>query len=496
MPGTWTAADIGDRASRPGFYVNFQEIAQQVLSPGTTGIVGIVESAHWGPVGEVVRVTIDNYQSIFRGFRGAGGNNIADMIYLAFVGGAQQVHVVRADSTSTSASLSSDIGKAGADSLVVTAKYKGIYGNQIWAKMEAATIGGNSYFAFNVYDTSVANRVERHLILQSEANTEDEIDEWCSTITEESDYVSIANTNNLSTLAVRSAADSPIILAGGTDVAPSATNYNDALNALATSPFDKARVVTSSAFTSAALRTAFGTWITNQRREGYYVSGVLGDNAAFSKANLISYADSLDNPGITLVGPGATLRNRLGVLTAYTANRIAGMVAGIIANAPERSITFADLPRTTALESYISNADVRDLLESGVCVLTQSTTPGVSARVERGVTTIQQDNIDHPSDFRKIRIVRIVDNISQGIGDALSNNYVGSMINDEQGRGAILSAIREFLTSQVVARNIDSDFVVSLDDSMDSTNGDEVFINIGIRPVDAVEFIYTTLRLS
>lgn len=485
---SWTDADVGAPGSRPGFYINFVEQAQAAVVPGARGTVGIISEASWGPDNEIVELTsLSQARALFTNEESSSAR-LYNLIRLAFRGGAATVKAARVlASDAVKSTLTLD--DTNSDAVIrVDAKYKGSYGNNISVEVTedpvvAARIrvrvfvaGALVHSVTSTVDNGATGFIDNVVALFAELNSP-----WVDVVKiadGEDDLDAIVETN----------------LASGTNGgAPTTGDFGDILDLFSA---NRANILTTDSVTT-AVQAAIAEWILEQRSSNYYIMATLGSDLDDSVADMIAAANDFNHPAIVYVGPGAVLPNVAGAATTYSGATVASMVAGLIAGTPTgQSITFAGLPGSSGVEQLLSNTEVRSLLANGVCAITSSP-PGLtpSARVEKGITTLYDPGDEHLTVMKRIRTVRITDGIAEGLSDAANLNFIGRQLDNEAGRTAILGAIRDFLRSQANSQLIQDNFAVELDEER-STGDGNLFLNIGIQPINAVEYIWTTISLG
>jgi hypothetical protein len=169
---------------------------------------------------------------------------------------------------------------------------------------------------------------------------------------------------------------------------------------------------------------------------------------------------------------------------AVPVDKYACYIAGLIAGMPlDSSLTYYEVPFTETATRYRAS-EVQELLEAGILVTVMD---GDSPRIEQGLTKGEEP-------FNKIRTVRAKQAMIDDIGRAVNDNYVGKITNNEDGRIAVINAIKTYLETMANANVIDRNFKVELDKTIPST-GAEMYVNITVKFLDSIEYVYLTITL-
>ncbi len=488
--GSWTLADVDDPGTRPGFYINFIQVAQALVTSGTRGIVGVLTEGDWGPPNAVqVFTELAQADNIFSA-REVAAHRIYNLTRLAFLGGAQSVKAIRVMNTTNALKATLAIENQTDATVIfnINAKYEGTFGNTL-----AVIIGDDPGDATKTRVQITLSGVIVHTVTST-------INHGTAGFAQ--DLVDLLNA--LSSIYI----DAVFVAAGDNDAADlTETNLATGANgdAVTVTEYDAALVLfqttevhlVSSDITTAGILTSAATWAADRRVEGQRLQLVVGSELADVAATIVADAQGFNDEAVIFVGPGAIMPNVAGVGTTYNGATIASMVAGIVAGlATDRSPTFAGLPTATGVELTFTNAQYKNLIAGGALAISPTpfgANPG--ARIERGITTLYNPSGSDIADFKQLRIVRIADNIANGLSVSAAENFIGAELNDVEGRQIIIDAVSNFLTTQVEARTILPTFTVEIDTGKDNS-GTNLFLLIGITPIDAIEMVFTEITIS
>lgn len=485
---TWTQADVGDMSLRPGLYANFQAETEALVKGGLTGRVAIGGQAAWGPVNLVQVITTEKMMEDYYTKDETSPFDLPYAIHQALLGGAKEVlafRLVGASSVVCTLTLVDTTGSP-VDVIRLDGKYAGARGNSF-----EITIAANP----NNASRKDVTLVESGVILKKWTTRVD--DAGTDMVT---DLVAQINddTTNFWLTAVK-LADGNDTMADIADVsmasgangsAPVTATYDAMLDILELEEFSVLAVDTQVTAELAAIETWLATDMRDAGKKVIWVTGsATGDVLSAAQADAQGY----NNEGIVYVFPGFKYNNFAGVeVTAQgskAAARIAGMLAGKDLN---ESITFASLPRINDVETRLTNQNVKDALASGIMPIVWD---GSRLRVERSINTLSTPGTTQSEQFKKVHIIRILDSIQNVLRKAATDQIVGKYLNNTDGHNAVLALFGNFLDGLANRGIIDPSFVVELDDQNPPV-ADRLFINLTIRPIDAIEYVFMVVEIS
>ncbi len=491
--GPWTQADVNAAGTRPGLYINFIAAAVAAVSPGVRGIVGIISESDWGNPNAIVELaSIGASEDAYTNDEDATAR-LFNLTRLCFLGGALTIKAARVMNTTNAVkatlNLNDTDGGGGTDTIRIDALYEGTFGNNL-----GLIIGDDP---LDAAETRVQVFVENLLVHEvistvghGNAGFTDEIVALLTALN--SPWITatklVDGLNDLANLATETA-----LASGANGDAVTASEFTTVLDLFSA---DRVNLITTDSAV-AAIQTVVGDWAIARRAEGYRIIAVLGSDTSDAAATITTDAQAFNDESVVYTGPGAVMPNVAGASTTYNGATIASMVAGIIAGTIGRAVTFISLPTGTDVETAFTNAQVKTALAGGVLVISQNpiaTSPG--ARIERGLTTLFNPTVPPDiADFRLIRTLRIVDSIGDALTTAAANLIIGVQLNDAFGQESVIDIIKDFLDTRVSARDILDNYTVVIDDSEDNS-GSNLFILIGIQPIDAIEMIFTTITIN
>ncbi|MFC6262024.1 phage tail sheath C-terminal domain-containing protein, partial [Levilactobacillus fujinensis] len=140
-----------------------------------------------------------------------------------------------------------------------------------------------------------------------------------------------------------------------------------------------------------------------------------------------------------------------------------------------------------------SNEQTIDALNAGQIVFT--TRRDGTVVVEQDINSLVTETKDKSKDFRKNRVVRVLDTITTNTHDAFESRFIGKVANNDTGRSLFKSDRVSYLTGLQDAGAIDT---FSADDLVISPgeDSDAVVVNLAVTPLDSMEKLYMTVNVG
>ncbi len=267
----------------------------------------------------------------------------------------------------------------------------------------------------------------------------------------------------------------------------SSENYNDALDALETRKFDFLAVPGIAAEATAAV----ASWIKNLRDNlNTGVKAVLPDMAA-DHEGIINFATSGIEAGAS----------------TYTASQYTARIAGLLAGMPLTvSATFWPLPEVTDIPR-LTKSEYDTAIAAGKFVLYHD---GEKVKVARAVNSLVTTTADKGEDFKKIKMVDIMDMRHTDIRKTIEDSYIGKYPNSYDNKLLLVSAIKAYDESLETDGLLDPEFdnTTAIDTAAQKTylesigiatsgmteqeikeanTHDKVFLQSNIKILDAIE---------
>lgn len=139
--------------------------------------------------------------------------------------------------------------------------------------------------------------------------------------------------------------------------------------------------------------------------------------------------------------------------TTYTAQQYTPRIAGIFAGLPfTRSATYFILPEVKAItESETPNEDINN----GELILVND---GENIKIGRAVNSLKTLTVREKADYKKVKIVEVMDMILDDIRDTYSKEYVGKIINVYDNQVLFITAVNAYFKILMADQILDPSF--------------------------------------
>jgi hypothetical protein len=485
---TWSNADVGSPSLRPGLYLNFQAEAEALIKGGLTGVVAVVGQAAWGPANTVQSIIRERELELYYTKDETSPFDLPFMIYQAMRGGASKVlayRIVGANPAKSHLDLNDTTG-APVNVIDLDGKYEGVRGDSFEITI-AANPNNSVRKDVSVIENGVLLKKWTTRIDNGGAGmVQDLVDQINDDLT---NYWITATYLADGNLTLANITDTPLANGDDGDALVDA-DYDGMLDVLELEDFYAFAVDTQAANQLDAIET----WVVETMREaGKKVVFVTGSDTDDVLADAQVDAQGYNHEGIIYVFPGFKYKNFSGVQQTARGSKAAARVAGMLSGlALTQSITFKQITNIVDLEVRLGNQDVKDALASGIMPLVWD---GTRIKVERGLNTLTTPGAGQSDQFKKVHIIRVIDSINNTLRKTASDQIIGQYLNNSIGQDAVLSLFGDFLFNLGSQGIIDSSFELSLDEQNPSEE-DRIFINMKIRPIDSIEYIFFTVDIS
>lgn len=241
-------------------------------------------------------------------------------------------------------------------------------------------------------------------------------------------------------------------------------------------------------------KSKVSTWIKGLRKIGKMAKAVLPSHAADHEA-VINFTASEIKVGATEY------------TTAQYCSRIAGLIAG---TNPSISVTYQPLMEVDSVKSMTKD-ELDKAIDKGEFVLFHD---GEKVKVGRGVNSLVTTTAEKGEDFKKIKVVEILDMWYSDIRRTLEDNYIGKYPNSYDNKVLLIMAIKAYNTGLETDALLDkgSEIGIDLDKQRNFLEGigvdtskmtdqhikeantrSKVFLRGKLRPLDAMEDIEITI---
>lgn len=483
--GTW---ENTNKPVLPGLYMNFQAAAASAIQGGSRGTVIVPVKANWGPVGTFVEIGSETaIEQMFSGGTEDGATAYSTL-YLALLGGPRKLLAYRlADDTAAKAAVKLKNGDA-EDVLELTALYSGSRGNRFTVTVQP-TIDNNAVKEVLLYEgtkllkTFTAESATAEAI--AAAINEDNENKWVTA-------KALAAAEELANITGAG-------LTGGISGNSQLTNadYIAMQEALEGEDFN---VLALDYAADMALLQSFAAWVKRVRNQGKGVVAVFGGSAAEDvSANAVQAASArslaLNHEGIINVGTGVRLAG-VEYSSAQTAAYVAGLIAGQRLN---QSTTYAVTPFEDVTRRW-TRPEQEQAVRNGVFLLFHD---GRQVKALRGINSLVTPAAGQNNAWKKIRSIRVMDAINADLQRAAEETYIGKVNNTEEGRLALIGAVKEYLAQLALSSVIEaSGYDVILDPAyygpspVVTPEADQVFLQWNVKLTDVMEQLFGTFYVQ
>lgn len=443
MPGTWTSQN----KVRPGVYIRFSSTQGLGLTVGERGVVAICEPMSWGPVGQVMTVSAGVDTTPFCGYPITDPNALfLQQIFLGTNRTSSPTTVLLYRPTATSSAQAT----ATTGALTATALYPGVRGNDITIII-TDDVDAETFTVDTVVDGTI-------------------VDEQTG-ITNVEDLVANSWVTWSGTGAV--AATTGVQLSGGNDGTVQSAAYTSFLTAIEPYKFD----ILIYDGTDPTTQTAMVSFIKRQNENNGIYCQLVAANLTAPDSRYV----------INVMSP-ATLNDGTELTMQQVCWWLGGAEAGAMYN---QSLTNATYPNAVSTSMMTSDQYVA-AINGGQLVLAQD---NGRVFVEYDINSLTTYTEDITEVYRYNRTMRLANTIANDLYQQFSDNYIGVVNNNEQGRSMFQAAIVGYLLDIQANQGIQnfeaSDVEVLPGDAINA-----IVVNLSIQPVGSVEKIYITISMD
>lgn len=462
----------------PNININVNESLS--LIPGVNlSTIMIMGTAQWGPLNRVL--SFSDFNNILETYKEDVNNrtSIIKAASLAYANGARNVKVLRVGNSAAKAAVT-------INSLTFTAKHEGIYGNNFTVDIDDQGTGRIVTITNGNYRETFDNN--------GATNGYTSNDDIVSAINNESLGSSIIDASKVNNTLVTSSASAQSLTGGNNgDSSLVANDYGTAFdNYLALEDWDILVIGSSGGVleTSDSFHSTMVTKVNTRANNNRYSMFIAGTSLNESVSSIKSRTTR--NGRFILCAPSIEVTSRVSntdeILNgSYTAAVVAGMIAGrpFQESITRKVVGVNDfLIDATSGKKYYNNLEIEDLLNSGVCVLSQI---GGTLKVARGVTRIS--NVT--SIYYEITIRRIVDNIENRIRNLL-DGFLGEP-NVMRNRTMIAAEVDGVLNAAVADEEITAYRATQV---TEGNNPDTINVSLTLQPTFTINFINVVISVS
>lgn len=197
-----------------------------------------------------------------------------------------------------------------------------------------------------------------------------------------------------------------------------------------------------------------------------------------------------DDEAIINVGNGVIINDGSVLSAAQCCAFVAGATAGAKIN---QSLTNFKYFGAIDVNPRLTKTEQETAVNKGEFIFKSNFNQTVTCLYD--INSLTTFTAEKSKDFRKNRVVRVLDNINNDITEIFEANYMGKVDNNEDGRGLVRASIIEYMNElqrlKAIKNFIPDDVEVLIGKDIDS-----VVINCFIQPVDSIEKFYITVNIK
>ncbi len=427
----------------PGAYINFVSKARALGSIGERGIVAMPFIGSWGKEGEVISLTVEDFQKECFNILGYSYTDDKMLPLREVFKGASEVKLFRLGTgTKAAATIGTD-----ADKLTVTAICGGVRGNDIKIVIES--------------DIDEENKFVVKTLVGSEFT---EVDSQTVTSANEliaNDFVTFSGTKITVTAGTT--------LTGGTDAEITGNDYSEFLDKIEAENFTTILYNGSDDVT----KGLFVSFVKRLRdEEGYKVTCVLHDYAKADFEGVISVKNSVE-----------TVENIID--TTGLIYWVAGKTAGAEVN---ESLTNAKYDGELGILAAYKKSELKEFIQKGEFVLYGDKG---EYKVLKDINSFTSITADKNSDFTNNQVIRVLDTVANDTARIFDNYYLGKVQNNATGRDIFKSELINYHNQLEAIQAIENFNTEDITVEKGVEKGD-VIVNEYIEPIGAMEKLYMT----
>lgn len=435
--GTWTSQN----QERPGVYINTVSEPKSLGAVGERGTVGMALTLPWGPEKRIITVEAGADTTALLGY------DLTDPMLLLVRETLKRAKVLKLYRLNEG-----EKAKATLDALTVTARCSGVRGNSLSVVIQA-NIDDPELFEVKTLLNGVVKDTQSALNIGALASN---------------DWVTFSGFGDLTETA-------GLPLSGGTDGTVTNADHTAFHALLELEDFNTVALPSD----DAQLKAVYTAFVKRLREdEGKKVQAVLANYPL------------ADYEGVISVKNGVVLSDGTTLTPTQAVAWVAGATAGANIN---QALTYTAYDDAVDAAPRYTNAQINAALKSGEFLFTPSNGRAI---VEQDINTLQSFTVDKGRQFRKNRVIRVLDGIANDLKRIFETFYLGKVDNNEDGRNLLKNETITYMNSlqgMNAIQEFDSQKDVSFSEGSES---DSVYAEVAAKPVDSVEKIYMKVKVK
>ena len=443
-----------------------KEIVPQQLNP--SGIAGLLGTAEKGPL--LIPTPVTSFREFKDKFGSDPNKSLTKEARLAFLNGVFMVFVTRIEAAGSQNAAVVLKGKDGENCLKVEAKSPGEAGNNITvgiskgSAVNTVSVQITNGVAFEVFDNLTLDTASDEYVVEVLNSRSKMV--FVTDIWKEPKVVKEAKPATKSLLLAE------MTLSGGKTAQPELKDYEKALEMLEME--DDIDIVYAADCWDPKIHALVDAHCHNMSKDAKNRIGICSVGPREKIEDIVKRTEVLSSDRCVIVAPYG----------------VSGAVAGLVSKLNYYdSPTFKPLTGVAELETRYRPSELMELLKAGILPLEARRGRGII--IEKGITTSKE----------QISVMRVADHAVRGVKN-VCENFIGTL-NTEGGRTALREKMIEFLLTMLREDSIvpsvdgkDPAFQVDVYSSqLDFAQG-IVRVELAVRPVRAIDYIYATLTVQ
>lgn len=455
--------NVGESKTRPGLYQRHVNVGFDTLGGTNDGICAIPVQASWGPLGKVIKNTLESELTENYGAGTYGANHTVPAAAAMFDGGAATVYTYRLGTGGKAATKEITTG------LTATAKYPGTMPISLAVQVK---LGDTSKKQFLVYaDGTLVETWEFAADTKAEGAN-------LVAATAGSKYVTVTGT--AATVPALEVASGE--MTGGANPTVTNEDYSKAFAALEPYYYNTI-ALDKDDDESMTLSTLLQTYLANAYKLGKLGQAVVGEKTTVAFATRLANCRKFNDSKVVYLGGGykAGTEDKDGVMAiCYT--------AGVIASTPSnQGITHLIINGATDLCEALTYSQYVQAIEAGMLMVSMAADGSIW--YDSGITTLTKPESGTQDDgWKKIRRTKVRYELIHRLDVAL-NPKVGRVSADSDGIADIVQTGMRVVDAMVAEGKL-APGAVFCEDPNNPYNGDSAWFIIQVDDIDSLEKIY------
>lgn len=197
-----------------------------------------------------------------------------------------------------------------------------------------------------------------------------------------------------------------------------------------------------------------------------------------------------DSEAIINVTQGIKLSNGALLTPAECTAWVGGITAGASISQSNTNKTYLG---AIDVNPRMTKTEMEEAVLAGEFIFKVDTTQNVTALYD--INSLTSVTVERGAQFKKNRVIRVLDGINNDIVQIFDSNYKGKLNNNTEGRSLLRATLIEYFNElqrlQAIQNFVAEDIII-----LPGHDKDSVVIECLIQPVDSIEKMYITVNLS